>query len=84
MVISGSVERHIPNALTLFGTHFKSFSGKSVSSLLLLAPIHSTSAFFLLLFRLRPEIALKSSNICREDVKDSFELSKMRVVSSAH
>lgn len=48
----------------------------------MLASIHRASVF--LLFDRRPGISLKKSNICREVVKKTLELSKKRVMSSAY
>ena len=82
MVVSGLVESHTPNALTLSFTHLKSFSGPRFVSFSVLAPIHNATVF--LLFSRRPEISLKRSNICKEVVKETIDPSKMSLVSSAY
>ena len=81
-MVSGLVESHTPNALTLSFTHLKSFSGSRFASFPVLAPIHKATVF--LLFSRRPEISLKRSNICKEVVKETVDPSKMSVVSSAY
>ena len=46
MVVSGLVENHTPNALTLSFTHLKSFSGARFVSFPVLAPIHKATVFY--------------------------------------
>ena len=76
MVVSGLVESHTHNALTLSFTHLKSFSGARFVFFPVLAPIHNATVF--LLFSRRPEISLKRSNICKEVVKETYGDVKLR------
>ena len=75
------VENQTPKAFTFFLTHLKSFSGQIMTPLPLFAPIQMASVF---LFYFKPEIFLKSSRTCKEDMKASFEPSKIRVVTSTY